>query len=56
MSAIKSTALKSMQAILKWTKDESSPFIAAMDHIELRKKLAKPLEPHVFGAAWLCAI
>ena len=43
MSAIKSTALKPMQAILKWTKDESSPFIATMDHIELRKKIGKAI-------------
>lgn len=43
MVAIKSTALKSVQAILKWTNDESSPFIATMDQNDLLKKIGQAI-------------
>lgn len=43
MIAIKSTALKSMQAILKWTDDESSPFIKPMDQDDLAIKMGQAI-------------
>lgn len=39
MASSKSTALKEMQATLKWTRDESSSFNARMNDSELAKKI-----------------
>lgn len=44
MDEIKSTALNSMQAILKWTPDESLPFIRDMEQDALPKKIGRAIQ------------